>query len=161
MIGEEGGGFSEVMRGFDYARSLISMICIGSAQAAIDEALEYCRERRAFGKPIGRFQGLIFPLIEFQVQLRAARLLALEALWLREINAPHTEEANMVKSWVPRLAFEAIHQCILTFGHFGVSEDMLLTRRLQHVVGLEIADGTAQIAKLVVARGILGREFAP
>jgi cyclohexanecarboxyl-CoA dehydrogenase len=161
LIGEEGSGFVQVMRGFDYARALISMLCLGSAQASIDEAVEYAKQRTAFGRPIGHFQGVAFPLVNFQIQLRAARLLALEALWRKDQGLEHTAEANMVKAWVPRLAFDAIHQALLIYGHLGFAEDLPIAQRLRDSVGLEIGDGTAQIASLVVARKMLGREYAP
>jgi cyclohexanecarboxyl-CoA dehydrogenase len=161
LIGEQGGGFVQVMQAFDYARALISLICLGAAQASLDEALVYARNRTAFGQPIGRFQGVAFPLVEHATHVRAARLLCYEALWRRDHGLPHTAEANMAKWWAPRLAFEAVHQALLAHGHAGYAEELPLAQRLRDVVGLEIGDGTAQIAKLVVARQLLGREFAP
>ena len=161
LIGEEGGGFIQVMQAFDYARALISLICLGAAQASLDEAFAYARERHAFGQPIGKFQGVAFPLVEYLTQVRAARLLCYEALWRRDRDLPHTAEANMVKWWAPKLAFEAAHQALLTHGHPGYSEELPLAQRLRDIIGLEIGDGTSQIAKLVVARDILGRPAAP
>jgi cyclohexanecarboxyl-CoA dehydrogenase len=161
LIGGLGRGFTQVMHGFDYARALISMLCVGAAQQSIDEATEYARGRQAFGQPIGRFQGVAFPLVSFQTQLKAARLLALEALWRKDQGLPHTAEANMVKAWAPRLAFDAIHQALLLHGHTGFAEELPLSQRLRDVVGLEIGDGTAQVASLVVARQLLGRAYAP
>lgn len=161
LIGDEGAGFVQVMQAFDYARVLISLICLGCARASLDDAFEYARERHAFGQPIGRFQGLSFPLVEQLTQVRAARLLCLEALWRRDRDMPHTAEANMVKWWAPKLAFDTIHQALLTHGHAAYSEELPFAQRLRDVVGLEIGDGTAQVAKLVVARQILGRNAAP
>jgi cyclohexanecarboxyl-CoA dehydrogenase len=74
---------------------------------------------------------------------------------------PHALEANMTKWWGPRLAVDACHQALLTFGHTAYSEELPQAQRLRDVIGLEIGDGTAQIAKLVAARQIFGREFAP
>jgi cyclohexanecarboxyl-CoA dehydrogenase len=161
LIGGEGAGFVQVMQAFDYARALISLICLGSARAALDAAFAYAADRHAFGQPIGRFQGVSFPLVEHLTHVRAARLLCLEALWRRDRGLPHTAEANMVKWWAPKLAFEAIHQALLTHGHAAYSEELPLAQRLRDVIGLEIGDGTAQVAKLVVARQVLGREAAP
>jgi cyclohexanecarboxyl-CoA dehydrogenase len=67
----------------------------------------------------------------------------------------------MVKWWAPKAAFEAVHQCLLTLGHFGWDEDGPIAKRLRDVVGLQLADGTAAATKLVVARQLLGREYAP
>lgn len=76
MLGGEGQGFTSVMQGFDYSRALIALLCIGAAQASIDEALEHAKEREAFGQPIGKFQGVAFPMVEYATHLRAARLLS-------------------------------------------------------------------------------------
>jgi cyclohexanecarboxyl-CoA dehydrogenase len=161
VIGGEGLGFVQVMRGFDYSRALIGLMCLAAASASVDEALEHARTRQAFGQPIGRFQAVSFPLVEYATQLRAARLLCFQALWLKDRGQPHTIEANMAKWWAPRLSVDAAHQALLTFGHHGWSEELPLAQRMRDVMGLEIGDGTAQITKLVVARALLGREAAP
>jgi cyclohexanecarboxyl-CoA dehydrogenase len=128
---------------------------------SLDEAFAHARSRQAFGQPVGRFQGLSFPLVEHATFLHAARLLAYEALWRKDTGLDHRVTANMAKWWAPRAAFEAIHQALLTLGQFGWSEQSPLGQRLRDVMGLEIGDGTAQVAKLVVARLLLGREYAP
>lgn len=161
LIGEEGRGFRTVMKGFDYSRALIGLMCLGVASAALDDAFAYAREREAFGTAIGTFQGLAFPLVEFATQLRAARHLCYEALTLKDDGQDPAVPANMAKWWAPRLAVDIVHQSLLTFGHAGWSTDNPQGQRLRDVIGLEIGDGTAQIAKLVVARHLLGREFAP
>jgi cyclohexanecarboxyl-CoA dehydrogenase len=161
LIGTEGGGFVSVMKGFDYSRAVIGLMCLGIAGAALDDAFAYAREREAFGKPIGAFQGLAFPLVEFATQLRAARHLCYEALALKDAGQDPAVPANMAKWWAPKLGADIVHQSLLTFGHAGWSTDNPQGQRLRDVIGLEIGDGTAQIAKLVVARHLLGREFAP
>jgi cyclohexanecarboxyl-CoA dehydrogenase len=161
LVGEVGEGFVRCMRGFDYSRALIALMCLATGQAALDDALAYTRERHAFGAPLSRQQGVAFPLVELATQLRAARLLAYEALWRKDAGLPHALEANMVKWWAPALAAQACHQALLTFGHAAYSEELPLAQRLRDVIGLEIGDGTAQIAKLVAARHLLGRGFAP
>lgn len=161
LVGAPGSGFVECMRGFDYSRAVIGMMTLGTAQAAIDDALAYATQRTAFGEPISRRQGVTFPLVELATQIRAARLLCLEALWRKDNGLPHAVEANMVKWWAPKLSVEACHQALLTFGHTGYSDEVPAGQRLRDAIGLEIGDGTAQIAKLVVARQMLGRTFAP
>ena len=151
-LGGEGQGFSEVMAGFDYSRALIALQCLGAAQASVDEAWAYTKEREAFGGPIARFQGVTFPLVEGETQLAAGRQLSYHALELRDARAPHTVEAAMVKWFCPRTAFDVIHQCLLTFGHYGWSMDLPHQQRLRDVMGLEIGDGMAGIMKMIVAR---------
>ncbi len=156
-FGDEGRGFTQVMQGFDYSRALIGLQCCGAAQASLDEAWAYAKEREAFGKPIGQFQGVSFPLAEGESQIAAVRQLCYHALALRDAGLPHTSEAAMCKWMGPRHAFDVIHQCLLTFGHYGWSKDLPHQQRLRDVMGLEIGDGTAQIMKLVIARGRIGR----
>lgn len=161
LIGEQGRGFVSVMKGFDYSRAVIGLMCLGLASAALDDALAFAREREAFGRPIGQFQGLAFPLVECATHLRAATLLCYEALTLSDAGKDPGVPANMAKWWAPKLAHDIVHQSLLTFGHAGWSTDNPQGQRLRDVIGLEIGDGTAQIAKLVVARHLLGREYAP
>jgi cyclohexanecarboxyl-CoA dehydrogenase len=156
-LGDEGAAFSRVLAGFDYSRALIALQCIGAAQASVDEAWAYTKQRPAFGGPIAQFQGVTFPLVEGETLLAAGRQLSLHALALRDAGAPHTVEAAMVKWFCPRTAFDVIHQCLLTFGHYGWSMDLPHQQRMRDVMGLEIGDGTAGIMKMIVARARAGR----
>lgn len=161
MVGAPGAGFASVMQGFDYSRAIIGLACLGAAQASLDEALQWAKDREAFGGPIGRFQGVSFPLVEYATYLRGARHVCYEALWRKDSGREHSEHAAMAKFWAPKLASEAIHQCLLTFGHLAYSTESPIGQRLRDVIGLEIGDGTAQVSKLVIARHLLGRESAP
>jgi len=160
-LGEEGQGFRLVMQAFDYSRALIALMCLGSAREAIADAVEHTRQRTAFGKPLIVNQGVSFPLVEHSTFIEAARLLSYKALWLNDQGLPHTAEANMVKWWAPRLSVEAIHQSLLFHGHMGYSDEVPQQQRLRDVIGLEIGDGTAEIAKAVVARELFGRDYRP
>lgn len=160
LIGAEGAGFVSVMQGFDYSRAIIGLLCIGAAQQSLDEALQWARDRQAFGKPIGQFQGVSFPLAEAATYLTGARHVCYEALWRKDTDREHSAVAAMSKFWAPKLATEVIHQCLLTIGHVGYSSEHKVGQRLRDVIGLEIGDGTAQVSKLVISRSLLGREFA-
>jgi cyclohexanecarboxyl-CoA dehydrogenase len=161
VVGEAGGGFTQVMQGFEFARAIIALICIGAASASIDEAMQHARDRQAFGQPISRFQAVAFPLVEHSTKLLAARLLALRALELKDLGLEHAVEANMVKWWAPRAALEAAHDALLVFGDSAYSDEYPLGQRIRDIIGLELGDGTANITKLVVARHLFGREYAP
>ena len=161
LIGEEGAGFVSVMQGFDYSRAIIGLACLGAAQESLDEALQWSRDREAFGRPIGTFQGVSFPLAEAATYIRGARHVCLEALWRKDNDLEHSAEADMAKFWAPKLAAEVIHQCLLTIGHVAYSSEHKVGQRLRDVIGLEIGDGTAQVSKLVISRNLLGRAYAP
>lgn len=156
-LGEEGKGFSQVMQGFDYSRALIGLQCCGAAQASLDEAWAYSKEREAFGRPIAQFQGVSFPLAEAESTIAAIRQLCYHTLALRDAGQAHTAEAAMCKWMGPRKAVDAIHQCLLTFGHYGWSKDLPHQQRLRDVMGLEIGDGTAGVMKQIIARERVGR----
>jgi cyclohexanecarboxyl-CoA dehydrogenase len=161
VIGAEGGGFVSVMQGFDYSRAIIGLLCLGAAQQSLDEALQWSRDRIAFGKPIGTFQGVSFPLAECATYVVGARHVCYEALWRKDAGLEHSAEAAMAKLWAPKLAVDVIHQCLLTLGHVGYSTEHKVGQRLRDVIGLEIGDGTAQVSKLVISRNLLGRAYAP
>jgi cyclohexanecarboxyl-CoA dehydrogenase len=156
-LGEEGKGFTQVMVGFDYSRALIALQCVAAAQASLDETWAHVKEREAFGRPIGQFQGVSFPLVEGESHIAAIRQLSYHALALRDAGLPHTAEAAMVKWMGPKTAFDVIHTCLLTFGHYGWSKDLPHQQRMRDVMGLEIGDGTAGVMKLIVARERIGR----
>ena len=156
-LGEEGKGFSEVMSGFDFSRILIALQCLGAAQASIDETWQYTMEREAMGAPIVQYQGVSFPIVEFESMIAACRELCFHGLALRDAELPYTAEAAMVKWLGPKTAVDTIHQCLLTFGHYGWSMDLPHQQRMRDVMGLELGDGPAQIMKLIVARERAGR----
>lgn len=156
-LGAEGKGFTQVMQGFDYSRALIGLQCCGAAQASLDEAWSYTKERQAFGRPIGQFQGVTFPLAEGESHITAIRQLCLHTLALRDAGLPHVSEAAMCKWMGPKYAFDIIHQCILTLGHYGWTKDLPHQQRMRDVSGLEIGDGTAAIMKLIIAREHIGK----
>jgi len=160
MLGDEGQGFIQVMQGFDYSRALIGLQCMGVARASLDETWRYVQEREAFGKPIGEFQGVTFPLAEAETMYEACRSLCLKTLWLKDQGLPHTAEAAMCKWWGPKLACEIIHQCLLTHGHGGYGADYHFGQRYRDVMGLQIGDGTANIMKMIIGREKIA-EFRP
>lgn len=157
-LGEEGKGFTQVMQGFDYSRALIALQCVGAAQASLDEAWAYTKERQAFGRAIAQFQGVTFPLAEGESHISAIRQLAFHTLQLRDNDLPHTAESAMLKWMGPKTAFDVIHQCLLTFGHYGWTKDLAHQQRMRDVMGLEIGDGTAGVMKLIIARERVGRD---
>jgi len=156
-LGDENAGFSQVMQGFDFSRALIGLQCVAAAQASVDEAWAYTIEREAFGAPLASYQGVSFPLAEADTMLAATRSLCYLTLGLRDAGRPHTAEAAMCKWLGPKTAFDVIHQCLLTFGHYGYTMDTPHQQRLRDVMGLEIGDGTAQIMKMIIARERVGR----
>lgn len=159
-LGDEGQGFVQVMQGFDFSRALIGLQVLAVARVAMEETWAWVVERQAFGQPLSAFQGVSHPLAEFETQVEAARLLCLQALWLKDRGLPHAAEAAMCKWWGPKLAYDVIHQCLLLHGHGGYDRGPM-EQRLRDVLGFQIGDGTAQIMKTIVARTRAGRKAVP
>ncbi|MEB2317318.1 MAG: cyclohexanecarboxyl-CoA dehydrogenase [Pseudomonadota bacterium] len=159
-LGEEGKGFVQVMQGFDFSRALIGLQVLAVARVALEETWQYVTQREAFGAPLSAFQGVSHPLAELDTQVVAARLLCLQALWLKDRGLPHSAEAAMCKWWGPKLAHEVVHQCLLMHGHGGYDRG-LMEQRLRDVLGYQLGDGTAQIMKTIIARDRAGRRAVP
>jgi cyclohexanecarboxyl-CoA dehydrogenase len=159
-LGDENMGFVQVMQGFDFSRALIGLQVLAVARVALEETWAYVAQRQAFGKPLSAFQGVSHPLADFDTQVEAARLLCLQALWLKDRGAPHGAEAAMCKWWAPKLAYETVHQCLLMHGHGGYDRGPM-EQRLRDVLGFQLGDGTAQIMKTVIARYRAGRGAVP
>ncbi|KAB2876234.1 MAG: cyclohexanecarboxyl-CoA dehydrogenase [Burkholderiaceae bacterium] len=159
-LGDENRGFVQVMQGFDFSRALIGLQVLAVARAALDETWAHAAQREAFGKPLSALQGVSHPLAELDTQVTAARLLCLQSLWLKDQGLPHSAEAAMCKWWAPKLAYDTVHQCLLSHGHGGYDRGPM-EQRLRDLLGFELGDGTAQIMKTIIARARAGRAAVP
>jgi len=160
-ISEEGQGFYSAAKGMDFLRPSLSMICVGMASSALEQAMSYAVQRKAFGQPIAKFEGVSYKIAEHATRIEAARLLCYRTFYLRDQGQVHTKESAMCKWWCPVVAFEAVHDCILLHGHIGYSEEYPLEQKLRDVMGFEFADGTSQIMKIIIAREMMGRVAVP
>jgi cyclohexanecarboxyl-CoA dehydrogenase len=161
LLGEEGGAFGTIMKQFDSSRVYLSLQVLGMAQTSLEEAIAYAQQRTAFGQAIAKFEGVSFKIAEAATMVEAARLLCYRTLWLKDQGLPHSRESAMCKWLAPQVAVRTIHDCLLIHGHVGYSQEYDLGLRLMDAIGFEIADGMAQVMKLIVARSIWGREFIP
>jgi cyclohexanecarboxyl-CoA dehydrogenase len=160
-IGEEGQGFYIAMDAITGIRVCLSLLAIGKAEGALEEAVKYAKERTAFGRPIARFEAISFKIAEQATILEAARLLCYRALWLKDQGIRNMKEAAMAKWYGARMAVMAIHEMLLIYGHIGYTTDYPVEQHLRDVIGNEIGDGTAEIMKLIISREIMGRGFEP
>jgi cyclohexanecarboxyl-CoA dehydrogenase len=160
IVGEQGRGFAGVMHHFDFSRPALGLLCLGAAQASLDEAVAWAQQREAFGRPIAAFQGVSFPLAEHATMIEAARWLCYRSLWLRAVGQPHTDLAAMSKWWPPQVAKDAIETAWVTHGNLGYSADSPLQQRYRDVASYLVADGTAAIQKRIIATSLLGRVAA-
>jgi butyryl-CoA dehydrogenase len=152
LLGEEGSGLRQLLRTLDFGRIQIAALAVGLTQAALDLALNYANERRAFGRPIADFQGISFKLADMEVGVRAARLLTLEAAWRRDRGLDFSQEAACAKLFASELAMRAANACLQIHGGYGFMDDSSPSRLFRDAKILEIGEGTSEIQRLVIAR---------
>jgi len=159
MVGEMGKGYILGAEFFDTNRAFIGLMCIGAAQASVDEACEYAKKRVVMRQPISRYQAISFALAEAQTLLEAARWLCYKTLWKADRGERRSVEGAMCKWWVPEISLEIVRKCLLIHGHYGYTEDLPFEQRIRDILGWQIGDGTAEPSKLIIARSMIGKEY--
>jgi alkylation response protein AidB-like acyl-CoA dehydrogenase len=156
LLHEEGKGFNVAMATLDGGRIGIAAQAVGIAQAAYEAALDYARERRQFGRPIGEFQAIQHKLANMSTEIDAARALVLRAAWLKQEGRPHTEEGAKAKLFASEMARRQTAEAIQVFGGYGYTKEFPVERYYRDAKITEIYEGTSEIQRLVIARSILG-----
>ena len=159
LVGEEGGGFHVGMRMFDWVRVILSLQVLALGEQSVYDAIDYARQRMAFGKPIAKYDAVSFRLVDSLAKIEAARLLSYKALWLQDQGRRATKEAAMAKSICPNIGIEACNNAMLTLGHVGYSSDYPVEQRLRDALGFQFADGTADMQRIVLVREFIGKEY--
>jgi len=154
LLGQQGGGFRNFLAILDDGRVAISALAVGCAQACLDHAVSYARERNAFGGPIGRFQGVAFALADLAVAVENARNLTYKAAWLKDNGHDFKQAAAMAKLYSTEAAVSATRTATQVFGGAGFIEETPVARFYRDAKILEIGEGTSEIQRLVIARGL-------
>ena len=156
-IGEEGQGFHGVMRSFDRSRVTLAANSIGIGRAALEYAVEYAKQRHAFGKKIHEFQAVSFRLVDAKVALDQARLMTLHAADLADAGEPFGTEASMAKLTASEAAWRAANAAVMTLGSYGYSREYPVEKWLRDAKLEEIYEGTSDIQRLIIARSLFPR----
>jgi alkylation response protein AidB-like acyl-CoA dehydrogenase len=154
-LGEEGRGLSIALGTLDSGRIGIAAQAIGIAEAAFRYAADYAAERNTFGKPIAEHQAIAFKLADMQTKIRAARLLTHEAAWMRDRGMRVTEAGARAKLYASQVANEVTYDAVQTLGGYGYMKDHPVERYYRDARVTEIYEGTSEIQRLVISRGIL------
>jgi len=154
-LGEEGRGLSVALGTLDSGRIGIAAQAIGIAEAAFGYAADYAAERTTFGKPIAEHQAIAFKLADMQTKIRAARLLTHEAAWMRDRGVRVTEAGARAKLYASQVANEVTYDAVQTLGGYGYMKDHPVERYYRDARVTEIYEGTSEIQRLVISRGIL------
>jgi len=154
LIGDEGGGFRIAMRALDSGRLGIAACAVGLAQAALDYAVAYSRERDQFGQRIIDFQGLGFMLADMATQVSAARALTLHAARLRDAGRRYSIESAKAKLFATDMAMKVTTDAVQVLGGYGYVADHPVERYMREAKVLQIVEGTNQIQRLVISRAL-------
>lgn len=152
LLGERGEGFKQFLQVLDGGRISIGALSVGIAQASLDAALAYARERRQFGQPISKFQAIQFKLADMAVAVELARTAVHKAAWLKDQGLPFTRESAMAKLFASETAVKCALEAIQVFGGYGYTREYPVERYLRDAKLMEIGEGTSEIQRLVIAR---------
>jgi alkylation response protein AidB-like acyl-CoA dehydrogenase len=154
LLGPRGAGFKQFLQTLDGGRISVSAMGVGVAQGALDEALKYAKERRAFGQPISKFQAIQTKLADLSTEIEAARLLTLKCAWLKDQGRPFGLAAAQAKLKTGRLAVKATDEAVQIHGGYGYIEEYPVCRFYRDAKILTIGEGTDEVQQMVIARAL-------
>lgn len=154
-IGEEGFGFTFAMETLNGGRIGIAAQALGIAAGAYELALAYSKERKAFGKPISQHQAIQFKLADMATQIEAARLLVYKAAWLKDQGEDYAHASAMAKLYASEVAMNVTVEAVQVHGGYGYVKEYHVERLMRDAKITQIYEGTSEIQKIVIARGIL------
>ncbi|MBT4807052.1 MAG: acyl-CoA/acyl-ACP dehydrogenase, partial [Acidiferrobacteraceae bacterium] len=156
LIGEEGRGFRYILSGMNTERILIAAECIGDAKWFIEKATAYASERSVFGRPIGKNQGVQFPIARAYAQMRAAELVLREAIRLYDAGENPGEEANLAKMLAADASWAAAEMCVQTYGGFGFAEEYDVERKFREARLYQVAPISTNLILSYLGEHVLG-----
>jgi acyl-CoA dehydrogenase len=155
LVGEEGEGFYHLINGLNPERIVIAAEAVGIGKAAIDKAVQYAKERRVFGRPIGQNQGIQFPLAEAYAQLEAAELMTYKAAWLYDQGLPCGKEANIAKLLAAEAGCAAVDHAVQTHGGYGYAREFDVERLYREIRLYKIAPVSQQMVLNYLSEHVL------
>ena len=154
LLGSEGGGFIALMQNLPRERVAIGASALAGAESAFEQTLEYCKQRQAFGRPIGKFQHNRFVLAEMATELAVARAFTDRCIAEHNAGRLSTEEASMLKWWNTELCNRVIDRCVQLYGGYGYMREYPVARAFADGRAQTIFGGTTEIMKEIIGRGL-------
>jgi alkylation response protein AidB-like acyl-CoA dehydrogenase len=152
LLGEKNMGFIGAMNILDRGRTAIGAMSVGIARGALEDSIEYAKQREQFGRPIGKFQAIQWKIADMATDIEAARLLVYRAAYLEDMNIRFTKEASMAKLFASRIAMNATREAIQIFGGYGYTKDYPLERYFRDIKLCEIGEGTSEVQHMVISK---------
>ena len=154
LLGPRGNGFRQFLEILDGGRIGVAALGLGAAQGAYEMALDYARRREQFGRPIGRFQAVQFKLADMATEIEAARNLVYKAAWLKDGGRDFAQTAAMAKLYTGELSRRVCNEALQIHGGYGFMDEYPISRFYRDQKVLEIGEGTNEVQRLVIARGL-------
>jgi alkylation response protein AidB-like acyl-CoA dehydrogenase len=154
-IGEDGFGFKFAMKTLEGGRIGIAAQALGIASGAYELAVQYAKERKAFGKPIAEHQAIQFKLADMATQIEAARMLCLKAAWLKDQGLPYAQASSMAKLFASEVAMNTTVEAVQVHGGYGFVKEFHVERLMRDAKITQIYEGTSEIQRIVIAREVL------
>ncbi len=156
LLGEEGQGFIIAMTALDEGRIGVASLSVGLAQACLDAAVSYAKDRVQFGSPISKFQGIRWMIADMAVQIEASRLLTFNAASMKDRGERFTADASMAKLFASETANRSAYQALQIHGGYGYSREYPVERYYRDARVLTIYEGTSEVQRIVIANNIIG-----
>lgn len=154
LVGSEGDGFKIAMMVFDRSRPGVGAAAVGLAQRAMECAIGYASERKAFGQPIAAFQGVNFMIANMAMKIEAARLLCYKAAWQMDNGQRNTMTASFAKCFASDMAMEVATDAVQVYGGYGFSKEYPVEKLMRDAKVFQLYEGTSQVQRLIIAREI-------
>ncbi len=155
LLGEEGRGLQQTLWTLDGGRISIGALSVGIAQAALEEAVRYAKQREAFGKPIAKFEAIQWMLADAATEIHAARLMIYYTAWLKDQGQPYTKAGAMAKLFATEMAERVTRNAMQVHGGYGYSREYPVERMYRDARLMTIGEGTSEVQRLVIARRVL------
>ena len=154
-LGSEGEGFKLAMKTLDQSRASIGALAVGLARAAMDAAIDYAKQRNAFGQPIANFQMVQALLADMAIKVETARLITWKAAWLTDNGLRASLESAIAKCYASDIAMQVTTDAVQVFGGYGYMRDFPVEKFMRDAKLIQIYEGTNQIQRVVIARQLL------
>jgi alkylation response protein AidB-like acyl-CoA dehydrogenase len=154
LLGPRGNGFRQFLDILDGGRISVAALALGLAQGAFEQALAYAKQRNAFGRPIAKFQAIQFKLADMETEIAAGRHLLYHAAWLKDRGRPFAHAAALAKLYTGELSHRVVNEAVQIHGGYGYMDEFAISRFYRDQKVLEIGEGTNEVQRLVIARGL-------
>jgi short-chain 2-methylacyl-CoA dehydrogenase len=161
QLGERGAGYRNFLQVLDDGRVAIAALAVGVAQGCLEESIKYAKDRSAFGRPIGAYQGIQFKIADMATKTELARNQVYKCAWLKQMGRPFKAQAAMAKLYASEIAVECAREAVQIHGGYGFIEEFPVARHYRDSKILEIGEGTSEIQRILIARelGLPGAGF--